>query len=132
MQRNNSNSALEPPSGPKVLVVEDEAALRFLTTEFLSSEGDFEVVAVGSGDEAIEFLRTHNVDCVFTDIRMPGRIDGLALAQFILDTRPNIKVIIASGNLLETVQLKGVPFFAKPYDCVTVAKTIRALLASPT
>jgi two-component system, response regulator PdtaR len=70
---------------PTILVVEDEPLLRSLITDVLESDGRFNVIAAGTADEAMGILcRNDGIACVFTDVRMPGRLDGIALANHIL------------------------------------------------
>jgi CheY-like chemotaxis protein len=120
---------VEGLEAPRILVVEDEPALRFLITEVFSGEAGFEVVEARSADEAIDVLaHDHNIDCVFTDVRMPGRRDGIELARHVLDAYPEMRVVMASGNLRPGERPDNVPFFAKPYDCFAVASYINDLL----
>ena len=114
---------------PRILVVEDEPALRFLITEVLTMDGGFDVVEARSADEAIDMLEIdHDIDCVFTDVRMPGRCDGIALTRHIRDTFPDMKVVVTSGNLTQPERPRDVPFFAKPYDCFAVAACIKGIV----
>lgn len=114
---------------PRILVVEDEPALRFLITEVLTMEGGLEVVEARSADEAIDMLDAdHDIDCVFTDVRMPGRCDGIALTRHILKTFPDMKVVVASGHMTQLERPGDVPFFAKPYDCFAVAACIKGIV----
>jgi CheY-like chemotaxis protein len=124
-----TQSAAEAHAAPKVLVVEDEPALRLLIADVLSTDAGFCVIDLASGDEAIEFLKLNpSLDCVFTDVRMPGRHDGLALARHVQLEHPHIKVIMASGNLAEHERLDGIPMFTKPYDLWSVAEAIKGLV----
>ncbi len=110
----------------KVLIVEDEFALRTLLSEVLASEGGFDIIEVGSGDEAIEYLRSDPaVDCIFSDVKMPGKHDGLALARYVQSELPNIKMILASGHLHPADRPDRMLFFSKPYDFMAVADAIR-------
>src|SRR5579863_4957196 len=81
-----------------VLVVEDDAMIRMIAAEFLEDEG-FVVVEAGDAEEAIRKLEGDpTIAAVFTDINMPGAMDGLDLAHFVRDRRPSIKVLLTSGR----------------------------------
>jgi CheY-like chemotaxis protein len=81
----------------RVLLVEDEMLIRELAAEDLADAG-CQVVAVGNGDEAWELLRQdREFDVLFTDIRMPGDIDGRELGQRALALDPGIRIVYATG-----------------------------------
>lgn len=125
-----SASPISKPN-PRILIVEDEPALRFLVTTALEDDGGFHLLVAESADEALEIIaQTDGIDCVFTDVRMPGKYDGIDLANEILAVHPAIKVIITSGNNYPGPPLAGVPFVPKPYDLAGIPKTIRNAMAS--
>lgn len=112
-----------------VLVVEDEILIRLSIVDELSDHG-FQVFEAGNADEAIGILEQHQeIRLVFTDIDMPGSMDGLKLAAFVRDRWPPIKIIITSGRFLpEAHQLpEEVRFFPKPYDYASVIAEMRQL-----
>jgi CheY-like chemotaxis protein len=81
----------------KVLLVEDEMLVRELAFEDLTDAGH-DVTAAGSGDEALAILRRDQAfDVLFTDIRMPGEIDGWQLADEARELIPTLKIIFATG-----------------------------------
>jgi CheY-like chemotaxis protein len=81
----------------KVLLVEDEMLVRELAFEDLTDAGH-DVTAAGSGDEALAILRQDQAfDVLFTDIRMPGEIDGWQLADEARELIPALKIIFATG-----------------------------------
>ena len=117
-----------------VLVVEDEILIRLLIAEHLTDCG-YRVIEAGSGDEAVEVLRRTvlTVNVVVSDIRMPGSIDGFALAQWVRKQRPDIKVILTSG-IARTVDAADAscfetPVIPKPYKPATLEHRIKSLLA---
>ena len=116
---------------PKVLVVEDEPGLRFVISDVLTNDHGFVVLEAASADQALEAL-AHDPDikCMFTDVRMPGKLDGIALSRRVLHDRPDIKVLITSGHLSSGEALENVPFVAKPYDLTQVADLIQELVKS--
>jgi CheY-like chemotaxis protein len=84
-------------SGPVVLVVEDVVLVRMLLADFLRKSG-YRVVEAADGGEAIRLIERLAVQVVVSDIHMPGATtDGLALARWIREHRPGLKVILASG-----------------------------------
>ena len=83
---------------PVVLIVEDEFLLRMLALEMIEDAG-FDVVDAVNADEAIAILEGRpDIHIVFTDIQMPGSMDGLKLAAFVRDRWPPIKIVATSGN----------------------------------
>lgn len=101
-----------------VLVVEDEGLIRIDAVDALSDAG-FELLEATCGDQAVAILREReDIDVVFTDVHMPGSIDGLALSKKIRDKWPRIGVIIASGiaRLTEGSLPSRTVFFEKPYE----------------
>ena len=84
---------------PLVLIVEDEVLLR-LTAVLMMEEAGFDAVEAGSALEAISMLENRSdISVVFTDVQMPGSIDGIQLAHLISVRWPTIKIIAASGRL---------------------------------
>jgi CheY-like chemotaxis protein len=113
---------------PRVLIAEDELLVRFAISDSLLDEG-IVVFEAGTAIEAINVLLANaEIDVVFTDIRMPGSMDGLELANWIHDHRPNLLVVLTSGDVRSS-ELSGEagPFIAKPYDFSAVAEYIAAL-----
>lgn len=113
-----------------VLVVDDELIVRLSIAAELEDEG-FVVFEAGTADEAIATLERHpEIQLVFTDVDMPGSMDGLKLAAFVRDRWPPIKIIVTSGHRQPEIgQLpQGSPFLTKPYASSEVATVIRELL----
>src|SRR6476620_2560895 len=103
---------------PVVLIVEDELLLRINAADMISGAG-FEVVEATNADDAIEILEVRrDITVVFTDIQMPGSMDGLKLAHAVRGRWPPIKIVATSG--LEDVGEKDLPeggrFLSKPYN----------------
>src|SRR5262249_26867945 len=96
------------------------------------SECGFDPVAVESGDEALKLLQNgHAIDLVFSDVRMPGTIDGFGLARWGMDHRPDLPVLLGSGDLgkVHSVrELTGAEILPKPYDFDMVIRKIRSAL----
>jgi CheY-like chemotaxis protein len=114
---------------PVVMVVEDEFLIRIMITDELRSAG-YEVVECGTADEAIDILRSGvNIGVMFTDIRMPGSMDGASLVQAVRREFPALKVVTTSGEKRpETLTGQFVP---KPYSPRSVVRLIDALMGTP-
>jgi CheY-like chemotaxis protein len=82
-----------------VLVVEDEVLVRMAVSQQLRECG-YNVVEAANADEALTVLRHHNISMhiVLSDVEMPGSMDGFALATWIRQNRPDLKVILARGQ----------------------------------
>jgi len=117
------------PQRPTVLVVEDEVLLRLMIAEELRYQG-IHVLDASNADEALTILGSSlPVHLLFTDIRMPGRIDGIALARLVRAHYPQLKLIMTSSNqpdgfVRETADV----FIAKPYDLHAVVEQAQKLL----
>jgi two-component system, response regulator PdtaR len=114
-----------PPAakGPAVLIVEDEALVRAGAVDLVEEAG-FEAIEAANADEAIRILESrHDVMVVFTDIDMPGSMDGLKLAHAVRNRWPPIKLVVTSGHSLPTDKdlPKGGRFMGKPYGPSQVA-----------
>ena len=105
--------------------------IRLMIADELRSSG-LSVVEAVNADEALTVLRSSApVDLLFTDIRMPGSIDGLALAALVRTTHPELKIIIASSHWpVGPSRDIADAFFIKPYDTVMVVSQIKELLVS--
>jgi CheY-like chemotaxis protein len=111
---------------PTVLVVEDEVLIRDLVCEELTDAG-FEVIQVGTADAAIAVLEARqDVHLIFTDIDMPGSIDGLKLAAAVRDRWPPVHIIITTGKARPLTVPANALFIPKPYlgrNVVTAMRT---------
>ena len=113
---------------PAVLIVEEEPLVRMGAVNIIGDAG-FAVIEAASADEAIRILECRgDVRVVFTDIHMPGSMDGLKLAHAVRNRWPPIKIIVTLGRELIAEQdlTEGGRFFAKPYDPVLIRNTLRA------
>ena len=113
-----------------VLVVEDEPLVRELIVEALMDRG-LEIVAASTGDEALKVFLAHpEIGVVFTDITMPGKLNGCDLAREVRARRPDITVVLTSGKSLPVNC--GLPdggiFIAKPYSQSAMVSLITGLL----
>jgi DNA-binding NtrC family response regulator len=120
--------------GETVIVVEDEVLLRLIVAEYLRDCG-YKVIEAANADEAVEVLNQPHlrIDVLFSDIDMPGSMDGFALAQWTRTNRPGLEVILtgtvpravdAAADLCEEGPMP------KPYEPRLVHDRIRRLLAN--
>ena len=101
---------------PNVLIVEDEMILRMRAVDIVEDAGFCPVEAVNA-DEALKILESRSdISLLFTDIQMPGSIDGLKLAHAVHDRWPSIKIILVSGQVKPTEAERPADsrFFGKP------------------
>jgi CheY-like chemotaxis protein len=115
--------------GITVLVVEDEVLVRFDTADMLREAG-YLVLEAANADEAKSLLKTFpDVALVFSDIQMPGSMDGAEFARFVRANYPEIRVILTSGAVMPPEEVDAeTSFFAKPYQPDDVVKRIDELL----
>jgi CheY-like chemotaxis protein len=105
-----------------VLVVEDDTLVRVMICEDLRDAG-LSVVEAATADEALSYLGAgQRIDLVFTDIQMPGRLDGIGLARLLRERHPALPVVLTSGTAVPPDDLDGALFLPKPYDHRRVAE----------
>jgi CheY-like chemotaxis protein len=115
-----------------VLIVEDSPMIRLGAVDLVLSAG-YEAIEASDADEAIRILESRDdIDLVFTDVQMPGTMDGIKLSHYIRDRWPPVKLIVASGEtILEESSLPmGSRFFSKPYDDLKITEAMARLLSS--
>lgn len=115
-------------NGPAVLIAEDETLIRFALSDCLADRG-FRVFEAANASEAIDVLEAEpEIDLVFTDIRMPGPLNGIDLVNWVHVHRPGIAVMLTSGDARKIELAARItpeePFIPKPYDFETVADQI--------
>ena len=123
-----------PNAKPVILVVEDSALIRMSAVDLVEAAG-FEALEAASADEAIKILESRpDIHLVFTDVSMPGSMDGLKLSHYISERWPPVKLIIASGQtIIEERELPaGARFFSKPYDQSSIVAAMIGMLGSST
>jgi CheY-like chemotaxis protein len=113
-----------------ILIVEDDHLVRMNTASFLEGEG-FAVYEADDATEAIRSLELHEeIKLVFTDVNMPGWMNGLALAHYIRGRWPPVKIVVTSGYV--KARQDGLPaealFIEKPYDTAHVAEKLKELV----
>jgi two-component sensor histidine kinase/DNA-binding NarL/FixJ family response regulator len=118
------------PELPKVLVVEDEMMLRMRAVDIVEDAGFTPIEAVNA-DEALAILESRSdIDLLFTDIQMPGSMDGLKLAHAVHERWPSIGIILVSGKLTPTDSERPTDsrFFGKPLEVKQMISEIREMI----
>ncbi|MGY3355256.1 CheY-like chemotaxis protein [Bradyrhizobium sp. GM0.4] len=121
---------MPPVTSPaQVLVVEDETFIRMDVVDTLRAAG-FDILEATNADEAIQMLeRNPHVRLIFTDIDMPGSMNGLKLAASVRDRWPPVRIIATSGHV--KIRVGDLPedarFFPKPYQVAQIVDAIREL-----
>ena len=116
---------------PVVLVVENDVLLRLVTASNMRDAG-FDVIEAANCAEAIRILDCIPVDVLFSDIDMPGKIDGLALAKWVHRNQADTRIILTSGaaGALGGAE-EYASFLPKPYANNDVEHLLRSVLSSP-
>jgi CheY-like chemotaxis protein len=114
---------------PIVLIVEDDFLIRMNAGQIIG-DAEFDVIEAANADEAIAILETRlDITVLFTDIQMPGSMDGLKLAAAVRGRWPPIKIIATSGliNVRPNDLPSGGRFISKPYSPAQIVGTLREL-----
>ncbi len=129
-----SNDSEPTAAAETVLVVEDEVLIRMVISEYLRDCG-YKVIEAANADEAILVLQHKKltIDVVFTDIEMPGSMDGFGLSQWVRANRQGLDVILV-GNPARAAAAaaelcESGPALSKPYEPQVVVDRIKRLLA---
>ena len=118
---------------PVILIVEDEFLVRLHAAHIIEEAG-FDVIEASNADEAISILEVRSdITVLFTDIQMPGSMDGLKLAAAVKGRWPPIKIVATSGvvNVRPDDLPEGGRFLPKPYDPTQLTATLRELTVNP-
>ena len=114
-----------------ILVVEDEPIVRAVAVEALEAEG-FEVIEAPSADYAVTLLQSRDdIAVVFTDVAMPGALNGFDLARLVRRTYPHINILVCSGALPPgfSGEAPEARFVRKPYRVAEIAPIICGMMA---
>ena len=119
---------------PTILIVEDDPDVRELATIVLAMAG-YRVIEAANGDEAVFLLATRenpHIDMLFTDIVMPGRLDGINLAHTARELLPDLRVLYTTGNADAAPAgqraARHGPVLRKPYRPTELRAAVRAVL----
>jgi len=117
-----------------VLIVEDDALL-LLDAMDMAEEAGLLAFGAYNADEALELLDAHsNIRILFTDVQMPGSMDGLKLAHAVKGRWPPVSIMVTSGVakiLSEDLPGDGL-FFSKPYQSASIVKAMKAFASTVT
>lgn len=116
---------------PVILVVEDEVIVRLLAVEAIEEAG-YAAVEAEDAEQALRLLESREIDAVFTDVRMPGAMDGQQLAAHVRQDHPDLPILVTSGHRQEECAsaTPGVLFLQKPYRAAILIATLSALIGS--
>jgi len=126
----------EPGATKSILLVEDEASVRYLIKMVLEREG-YLILEAATGKEALKVWQEHadTIDLLFTDYVMPDGMSGRQLAERLLKDKPDLRMIFSSGYSAEIAGAgfrfkEGVNFIGKPFEIETLVDTVRRCLES--
>jgi two-component sensor histidine kinase/FixJ family two-component response regulator len=124
-------SAVLSTKVPNVLIVEDEMLLRMRAVDIVEDAGFYPIEAINA-DEAISILETRSdISLLFTDIQMPGSMDGLKLARVVHERWPAIKIILVSGQVIPSDDEKPLDsrFFGKPLSMQRMVAEMQSIVS---
>jgi CheY-like chemotaxis protein len=115
---------------PRILVVEDDPVSRLIVTHTLHQYG-FDTIDAPHGAEAIRILQQDEaIDLVFTDVCLPGHIDGVAIVRWVFANRPGLPVVLGTGSAIgakNSMLVRPNRTFYKPYNIQELVSHIRSL-----
>jgi len=112
---------------PIVLVVEDDDMVRLTTVDYLESSG-YLVLEAENAEKAMAWFGRQDIDLMFTDVQMPGDMDGIALAEWVRANHPTVRTLVTSGVASELARYASGLMVAKPYDLNAVHARIQTAL----
>ena len=117
------------PSPPQALIiVADDDVLERMGACYMFSDAGYRVLEAGSADAALQFFETNaDIRLLFTDVSMPGAIDGAALARQVSERWPRVGILLTSGRPFPSHLPQGVRFHAKPYEPIDVLRDAREM-----
>jgi CheY-like chemotaxis protein len=121
-------------SPPRIIYVEDDPLVAF-PIEIMLQEAGYDVKTFGTAEAALAELQSGaRLDLLLTDVRLPGGLDGWAIAERARKLLPELPVIYASGDSAKEWKTKGVPdsvMLEKPFSFAMALKTVRNVLGQP-
>jgi two-component system, response regulator PdtaR len=113
-----------------VLLVEDEPLIRMVVTDYLAEQGVMVLQASGAADALDILEHRSDVGVLFTDINMPGLLDGADLAQAVAQRWPQLRLLLTTGKEMPSLARipVGCEFVPKPFDLEKLSLRIHALL----
>ena len=126
----NEPASQAPGRGEKILVVEDNPDVRAVAVTLLE-QLNYRTVAVDNAKAALNLLGNGtSVDLVFSDVMLPGDLDGLGLAEAISKRYPQTPVLLTSGYSKALIGRHGLPILRKPYQISALAEAVRSTLGT--
>jgi two-component system NtrC family sensor kinase len=123
--------AVQQQQRASILVVDDEERIRQAVADVLRNRG-YAVIEAGTGDEALATLPSHpEIELIFTDIRMPGRRDGISMAAEARRMRPNLKILFATGYQDALRDFESATILRKPFRAHQIVEAVEKELALP-
>ena len=116
-----------------ILVVDDEVHLLYLMQEQLKQDG-YQIYIAGTAESALQILKDHDdIKLLFSDINLPGGINGCELAQIATEIRPELSVLFTSGFSSDAIKERGLniadaSMLQKPFRHEELSQTIRQVL----
>ncbi len=131
-QKSSGVTAAPHEANATILVVEDQILIRMTVADYLRDCG-LHVLEASNADEARCVLDAGvGVDIVFSDIQMPGTMDGFGLARWIRQHHPQVRVLLASGlhqtSAVAQDLCEDSPLMAKPYDHGSLLERLQGML----
>lgn len=126
---------IDPMNASEIILIVEDSALILMNAVSMFRDAGYQTLEARCADEAIVILENRSdIGLVFTDVNMPGTMDGLKLAAYIRQRWPPIHLLVASGKAIaeESEMPPGVSFFQKPYAMDTIVEAARALLKKRT
>src|ERR1700748_733035 len=129
-QKESATMPSTPPAVPKVLVVEDEMMLRMRAVDIVEDAGFIPVEAVNADEASASLESRSDIDLLFTDIQMPGSMDGLKLAHAVHERWPTFKIILVSGQVKpsDAERPAASRFFGKPLGVGQMITELQAMV----
>ncbi len=118
---------------PKILLIEDEAAIRRVLIKILTEENNtYEVEEAADGLEGIEKIKEHDYDLILCDIKMP-KMDGVEVLEAVKKLKPEIPMVMISGHgdldtAVNTMRMGAFDYISKPPDLNRLLNTVRNAL----
>jgi CheY-like chemotaxis protein len=119
---------MSPSPGKALIVVVDDDALERMGTSFMFSDAGYRVIEAGNADEALRLFETNSdIRLLFTDVSMPGSMNGSELAHQVAERWPGVGIIIASGRARPDQLASRMHFHCKPYEPKAVLRQAREM-----
>ena len=115
---------------PIVLVVEDNSLVRIIIADFLERAGFMVIQAVDGAAALLVLDSGAEFHALFTDVQMPGPIDGVGVAVLVRKQRPGMPIVVTSGHGAPELLPPGGRFVSKPYDNRKVVTLLREMVAA--